>query len=70
MGRSPGGRSPLLGLANVPILQSPTGPDLFDTAFHTKESEMPIFITQGRYTQSAITGMIASPEDRAEGWKR
>ena len=27
---------------------------------------MPIFITQGRYTQSALTGMIASPEDRAE----
>src|SRR6266536_1764679 len=27
---------------------------------------MPIFITQRRYTQSAITGMIASPEDRAE----
>jgi uncharacterized protein with GYD domain len=29
-------------------------------------TKMPIFITQGRYTQSAITGMIASPEDRAE----
>ncbi len=27
---------------------------------------MPIFITQGRYTQSALTGMIASPEDRAQ----
>ncbi len=27
---------------------------------------MPIFITQGRYTQSAMTEMIASPEDRAE----
>src|SRR6266511_2550960 len=27
---------------------------------------MPIFITQGRYTQSALTGMIASPESRAE----
>ena len=26
---------------------------------------MPIFITQGRYTQSAMTEMIASPEDRA-----
>jgi hypothetical protein len=25
-----------------------------------QESEMPIFITQGRYTQSALTGMIAS----------
>jgi hypothetical protein len=32
-----------------------------------QESEMPIFITQGRYTQSALTGMIASPESRAEG---
>jgi uncharacterized protein with GYD domain len=31
---------------------------------------MPIFITQGRYTQSAITGMIASPEDRAEAVER
>ena len=31
---------------------------------------MPIFITQGRYTQSAITGMIASPEDRAEAVKK
>jgi hypothetical protein len=27
---------------------------------------MPIFITQGRYTQSAVTEMIASPESRAE----
>ncbi|HET6469153.1 MAG TPA: GYD domain-containing protein [Geminicoccaceae bacterium] len=27
---------------------------------------MPIFITQGRYTQDAIKGMIANPEDRAE----
>ena len=25
-----------------------------------------IFITQGRYTQSAIKGMVASPEDRSE----
>jgi uncharacterized protein with GYD domain len=31
---------------------------------------MPIFITQGRYTQPAITGMIASPEDRAEAVKK
>ncbi|MDF1586846.1 GYD domain-containing protein [Marinimicrococcus flavescens] len=27
---------------------------------------MPIFITQGRYSQSAIKGMVAKPEDRAE----
>src|SRR5262245_13750375 len=31
-----------------------------------RESEMPIFITQGRYTQSAVTEMIATPEGRAE----
>lgn len=27
---------------------------------------MPIFITQGRFTQDAVKGMIAKPEDRAE----
>lgn len=27
---------------------------------------MPVFITQGRYTQDAIKGMVAKPEDRAE----
>lgn len=27
---------------------------------------MPIFITQGRYTREAISGMLAKPEDRAE----
>lgn len=27
---------------------------------------MPIFITQGRYTQDAVKGMIAKPEDRTE----
>ena len=27
---------------------------------------MPVFITQGRFTQDAIKGMIAKPEDRAE----
>ena len=27
---------------------------------------MPIFITQGRYTQSAMKGMVGKPEDRAE----
>ena len=27
---------------------------------------MPIFITQGRFTQDAIKGMLAKPEDRAE----
>src|SRR5262245_14753215 len=27
---------------------------------------MAIFITQGRYSREAITGMIARPEDRAE----
>ena len=27
---------------------------------------MPLFITQGRYTQDAIKGMLAKPEDRSE----
>lgn len=27
---------------------------------------MPLFITQGRYTQDAVRGMLAKPEDRAE----
>ncbi len=27
---------------------------------------MPVFITQGRFTQDAIKGMLAKPEDRAE----
>lgn len=27
---------------------------------------MPIFITQGRFTQDAVKGMLAKPEDRAE----
>lgn len=27
---------------------------------------MPVFITQGRFTQEAIKGMLANPEDRAE----
>ena len=27
---------------------------------------MPIFITQGRFTQDALKGMLAKPEDRAE----
>jgi len=27
---------------------------------------MPIFITQGRFTQDALKGMAARPEDRAE----
>jgi uncharacterized protein with GYD domain len=27
---------------------------------------MPIFISQGRYTRDAVTGMIAKPEDRGE----
>ena len=27
---------------------------------------MPVFITQGRFSQEAIKGMLASPEDRAE----
>jgi uncharacterized protein with GYD domain len=27
---------------------------------------MPIFITQGRYTQSAVSELIANPESRAE----
>jgi uncharacterized protein with GYD domain len=28
--------------------------------------EMPIFITQGRYTRDAVKGMVVSPEDRAD----
>ncbi len=27
---------------------------------------MPLFITQGRFTQEAVKGMLAKPEDRAE----
>ena len=27
---------------------------------------MPIFISQGRFTQDALKGMIAKPEDRAQ----
>ena len=27
---------------------------------------MPVFITQGRYTQDAVKGMMANPENRAE----
>ena len=27
---------------------------------------MPVFITQGRYTQDAVKGMLAKPEDRAD----
>ena len=27
---------------------------------------MPTFITQGRYTQDAVKGMLAKPEDRSE----
>ena len=27
---------------------------------------MPLFITQGRFTQDAVRGMLAKPEDRAE----
>ncbi len=27
---------------------------------------MPIFITQGRFTQDAVKGMLAKPEDRSE----
>jgi uncharacterized protein with GYD domain len=32
-----------------------------------QEDPMPLFITQGRFTQDAIKGMLAKPEDRAEG---
>ena len=31
-----------------------------------KEDDMPLFITQGRFTHDAVKGMIAKPEDRAE----
>jgi uncharacterized protein with GYD domain len=30
------------------------------------EWDMPIFITQGRFTQQAMKGMLGHPEDRAE----
>jgi uncharacterized protein with GYD domain len=31
-----------------------------------QEDIMPLFITQGRFTQDAVKGMLAKPEDRAE----
>jgi uncharacterized protein with GYD domain len=34
------------------------------------ETEMPIFITQGRYTRDAIKGMVVSPEDRTDAVSR
>jgi uncharacterized protein with GYD domain len=30
------------------------------------EDSMPVFITQGRYTQNAVKGMLEKPEDRTE----
>jgi uncharacterized protein with GYD domain len=33
-------------------------------------SEMPIYITQGRYTREAVKGMIVRPEDRADAISR
>src|SRR4051812_28346889 len=30
----------------------------------SRRSVMPIFITQGRYTREAISGMVSAPEDR------
>src|SRR4029078_3822644 len=30
------------------------------------EGDMPIYITQGRYTRDAVKGMLARPEDRAD----
>jgi uncharacterized protein with GYD domain len=34
------------------------------------EADMPIFITQGRYTREAIKGMVVSPEDRSDAVAR
>lgn len=34
------------------------------------EFDMPIFITQGRYTRDAVKGMVVSPEDRADAVSR
>jgi uncharacterized protein with GYD domain len=34
------------------------------------ETDMPIFITQGRYTRDAIKGMVVSPEDRTDAVSR
>ena len=31
-----------------------------------QEVVMPLFITQGRFTETAVKGMLATPEDRAE----
>lgn len=31
---------------------------------------MPVYITQGRYTQDALKGMVVKPEDRAEAVSR
>jgi uncharacterized protein with GYD domain len=36
----------------------------------TSEADMPIFITQGRFTREAIKGMVVSPEDRADAVAR
>lgn len=36
-------------------------PDRRETGF-----DMPIFITQGRYTRDAVKGMVVRPEDRAD----
>jgi uncharacterized protein with GYD domain len=33
---------------------------------NAKEDYMPLFIMQGRFTQDALKGMLAKPEDRAE----
>jgi uncharacterized protein with GYD domain len=34
------------------------------------ETDMPTFITQGRYTREALKGMVVSPEDRADAVAR
>jgi uncharacterized protein with GYD domain len=34
------------------------------------EADLPIFITQGRYTRDAIKGMVVSPEDRTDAVSR
>jgi uncharacterized protein with GYD domain len=35
-------------------------------AMRNEGGYMPLFITQGRFTQDALAGMLANPEDRAE----
>src|SRR5690348_5038097 len=39
-------------------------------SLRARGQDMPIYITQGRYTRDAIKGMIVKPEDRADAVSR